>query len=86
MYRWKEEVIPEQDVLKSGWGGKLTEGAQADMRDWFWVDSPHGSGDSSDPAAYKPSEHVGVMGERRLPHLVIMLCQDSLVILHKHIK
>lgn len=48
--------------------------------------SPHVSGDSSDPAAYKPSEHVGVMGERRLPHLVIMLCQDSLVILHKHIK
>lgn len=47
----------------------LTEEAQADMRDWFSVDSPHSSGDSSDPAEDKPSEHVGVMEERRLSSL-----------------
>lgn len=39
------------------------------MRDWFWVDSSHGSVDSSDPVEYKPSEHVGVMEERRLSSL-----------------
>lgn len=52
-----------------GGGGGLTEGAQADMRDWFWVDSPHSSADSSNPAEDKPSEHVGVMEERRLSSL-----------------
>lgn len=43
--------------------------SSSDMRDWFWVDSPHSSGDSSDPAEYKPSEHVGMMEERRLSSL-----------------
>lgn len=54
----KKRSFQNRTYWKSGWRGKLTEGAQADMRDWFWVDSPDSSGYSSDPAEYKPSEHV----------------------------
>lgn len=49
--------------------GRAYRRSSSGYEGWFSVDSPHSSGDSSDPAEDKPSEHVGVMEERRLSSL-----------------